>query len=99
MFFVAKKRLRQRARQLGLSDPGGAQEQEAADRSVRVAEPGPAHDGRPRPPRAPPRPARPRAAWSRSSSFKQALSFLLVVSSDTGMPVARDTIVGDVFRA
>src|SRR4029077_5741024 len=59
----AEQRLGQRPGQLGLADPGGAEEQEAAHRPVRVAEPGPGPAGRPRTrPRpgtgGPPRPRR-----------------------------------------
>ena len=88
---VVEQEVGERARQLGLADAGGAEEQERADRPVGVGEPGarPA-DGvrdraRPRRPgRSPARAARPPCA--RASLISPSMSRL------TGMPVHLATI-------
>ena len=95
---VAEQRLGQRPGQLGLADAGRAEEQEAADRPVRVGQPGPraAHrlGDRARPPRPGRPPARagapPGAAAGRVSS---SVSWL------TGMPVGPGDHLGDVLGA
>ena len=87
---VAEQRLGERPRELGLADAGRAEEEEAADRPVRVAEPGAraAHRLRRRP--RPPRPGRrsARAAAPRAAAAARAPR---CVSWETGMPVARET--------
>ena len=86
---VAEQRLGQRPGQLGLAHPGRAEEQERADRPVRVAEPGPwpAHRLGDRLDRL----VLADDPLVQRSSSRSSRSRSSSVSWDTGMPVARET--------
>ena len=86
---VAEQRLGERPRQLGLADPGRAEEQEAADRPVRVAQPG-------RERRTASATASTASSWPTIRSCSCSSSFIRrsrssCVSWVTGIPVRRDT--------
>ena len=87
---VVEQELGQRPRQLGLADAGRAEEEERAERPVRVLQPGAGAPDRVGDRARPPRPGRPRAGGGCSSSSS---SFCISPSSifETGMPVQRET--------